>query len=224
MKKNNNYYYWATYRRKMLDFLQEKYKYLYKGVVLDVGGRDRGKFVKPRDKVKKWIFADINNNHNPDIVVDVANMKQIDSNVIDVMNCIELFEHVQEIEKGLKECFRVLKKNGVLIISVPFLYQMHADPFDFQRWTSTKWQLELKKIGFKIEKFIIMGKFFTHLAEILKEMLKAIQRSFSRVGSLLLKIIHPSLDRIIKFDYKSFVKNDRALNNYHNGYFIIARK
>lgn len=59
-----NYQKWASYRRKMLDYLQDYYKYLYKGVVLDIGGRDRGKFKKPKEKVKDWIFADINPEHN----------------------------------------------------------------------------------------------------------------------------------------------------------------
>ena len=47
------YYRWATYRRKLLDIIQEKYKYLYNGVLLDIGGRNRGKFIKPMDKVEK---------------------------------------------------------------------------------------------------------------------------------------------------------------------------
>ena len=95
-------YKWLSYRRKMLDVLQEKYNYLYEGIVLDIGGRDLGEYQKPKDKVKKWIFADINKDNNPDIVLDVANMEKIESNSIDVVNAIELFEHVQDIDKGIK--------------------------------------------------------------------------------------------------------------------------
>jgi len=43
-------------------------------VVLDIGGRNRGKFIKPKDKVEKWIFADIESKHKPDIVVDVCDI------------------------------------------------------------------------------------------------------------------------------------------------------
>lgn len=220
----NHYYYWASYRRKMLDFLQEKYRYLYEGVILDIGGRDRGKFIKSRDKNQKWIFADINKEYNPDIILDVTNMEQIEADSIDVINAIELFEHVKNIKLGLKECLRVLKKEGIIIISVPFLYHIHADPNDFQRWTFTKWKLELKKLGFKIEKFIVMGKFFLNFAENLKNLIKAIKKSHSLVGSLLLKACHPLLDKITKLDNKPIVKKDSVLRNYHNGYFIIAKK
>ncbi len=213
----NKSIYWISYRRKMLDLLQERYKNFYKGVVLDIGGRDRGKFIKPRLNVKKWIFADLNKEYNPDIILDVANMKQIDSNSIDVVNAIELFEHVKEPVKGINECYRVLKKNGVFILSIPFLTHIHADPIDFQRWTFTKWQIELIKVGFKIEKFIIMGKIFTSLAEMLKMIIKS-------MGKFIMKIFHPFLELLIKLDTKPFVRNDPNLNNYHNGYFIIAKK
>ena len=66
------YYFWATYRRKLLDKLLEENKSYYKGIVLDIGGRDRGKFKKPKDKVEKWIFADTEDRHQPDIVLDVS--------------------------------------------------------------------------------------------------------------------------------------------------------
>jgi hypothetical protein len=36
-----SYYIWSSNHRKNLDFFQEKYSNLYKGVVLDIGERDR---------------------------------------------------------------------------------------------------------------------------------------------------------------------------------------
>ncbi len=207
----------------MLDFLQEKYKYLYQGIVLDIGGRDRGNFTKPKENVEKWIFADINPKYNPDIILDVACMKQIESASIDVVNAIELFEHVEKIKKGLRECFRVLKNNGIIIISVPFLAHIHSDPYDFQRWTNIKWKLELDKIGFKIEKLIVMGRYFSNLVQDLKELFRAVDRNY-RGGSLFIRIFSPLLDRIQRYDNIKLVKNDNVLKNFHNGYFIIAKK
>ena len=216
-------YKWLSYRRKMLDVLQEKYNYLYEGIVLDIGGRDLGEYQKPKDKVKKWIFADINKDNNPDIVLDVANMEKIESNSIDVVNAIELFEHVQDIDKGIKECHRVLKEKGLLLLSSPFLFHVHADPYDFQRWTSIKWRSELLKIGFKIEKIIVMGKFFSILAQMIKTMLRSIA-AYLYKGRLILSTILPFLNLMSRLDNRSFVKNHPVLANYHYGYFIIARK
>lgn len=220
LKPSFQYYIWATYRRKLLDKLLEENKHYYKGVVLDIGGRDRGKFKKPKNKVEEWIFADIEKNHNPDIVLDVADMSEIKSKSIDVVNAIELFEHVEKIEQGLKECHRVLKKNGRIIISVPFLYPVHADPCDYQRWTNEKWKKDLEKIGFKIEKFENIGRYFTVLADMIKILIKSITPILKYLGYA----FYPFLDLMVSIDKFNFVKNNNRLNKYTTGYFIIAKK
>lgn len=215
-----NYYFWATYRRKNLDKLQERYKNLYHGVVLDIGGRDRGKFKKPKDKVEKWIFADIEKKHNPDLVLDVANMRGIKSKSIDVVNAMELFEHVEKIDKGLDECYRVLKRGGRLMISVPFLYPIHADPYDFQRWTETKWRKELTNRYFEIENFEIMGRYFTVHCGMIRELIEALPK----ILRYLLRISYPFLDLLARLDNRNIIKENKILNKYHGGYFIVAKK
>lgn len=214
------YYIWASYRRKRIDKLQEKYIDLYKGTVLDIGGRDRGKFEKPKNKVDKWIFADIEAKHNPDIILDVANMSNVETQSIDVVNAVELFEHVEKINEGIAECYRILKPDGKLIISVPFLYPVHADPFDFRRWTRTKWENELKKAGFKITDIEIIGRYFT----VINDMKKTLIKSLPPVIRLFAYLLFPIFDIFNKLDETNFIKNHPKLGKYHGGYFIIASK
>jgi len=220
LKNYIRYYFWATYRRKLLDRLLEENKHYYKGIVLDIGGRDRGRFKKPKDKVEKWIFADVETRYKPDIVLDVANMDNIGSESIDTINAIELFEHVENLEKGLEECYRILKRNGIMILSVPFLYPIHADPYDFQRWTKDKWKMELKKIGYKIEKIVIMGRYFTVLAD----MEKILINKLPVVIRHLCKLFYPLIDVFVKIDNTGLIKNNQGLNKFHGGYFIILKK
>ena len=49
------------------------------------------------------------------------------------------------------------KKRGELFLTMPFLYQVHGDPNDFQRWTATKLELELKKLNFNEIEVVPMG-------------------------------------------------------------------
>ena len=84
-KENLRYYVWASYRRKKLDTLLVNTIPYYRGVVLDIGGKDRGNFRKPKKKVEKWIFADIEANHHPDLVLDVMDMSSIGSKSVDVV-------------------------------------------------------------------------------------------------------------------------------------------
>jgi SAM-dependent methyltransferase len=220
LKHSVYYYFSATYRRKKLDKLLEKNKHYYKGIVLDIGGRNRGKFEKPKDRVEKWIFADINKKYNPDIVLDVCDMNQIQDENIDVINVLELFEHVKSPVRGLKECYRVLKKNGIMILSVPFLSSIHSDPHDFQRWTEEKWKKVLLEIGFKIENIEIMGRYFTVAMDMKKTFIGSLPFGIRHF----FKFFYPLMDLIAKIDSTEWVKNDQKLNKFHGGYFMILKK
>lgn len=214
------YYFYASYRRKLIDKLQEKNKGFYRGTVLDIGGRDRGIFRSPKDKVERWITADIEPSRKPDMVLDVADMNGITAESIDVVNAIELFEHVEKINDGLKECSRVLKRGGLIIISVPFLFPIHADPYDFQRWTEKKWRDELDKREFSIQSLDILGKFFT----VSGDMLKAMFESLPPLIRHLQIVVYPLIDLIVSLDNIKAIREHRRLGKYHGGYFIIAKK
>jgi SAM-dependent methyltransferase len=208
----------VSFRRQMIDDAKRRYCDYFKGVVLDIGGRERGDFRPPLDKVEKWIYADIQKKYNPDVILDVSNMNVIGSESIDVITAFELFEHVEKIDDGLRECFRVLKKDGIFMISVPFLYAVHADPSDYQRWTIYKWEKELRNLGFEIEESEIMGRYFTVLAENIKNFFKAFK--IRTIGCIFL----PLLFLFIKLDNFKIVKKNNILGNFHGGYFLIARK
>lgn len=218
MIKSVRYYLWASYRRKKIDALLAANASLFRGAVLDIGGRTRGKFIRPTKNVDRWVFADIEEKHGPDIILDVTNMGSVADKTFDVINAIELFEHVAEPEKGLAECQRILKANGKIVISSPFMYGIHADPYDFQRWTAKKWELALKNEGFRVLKMIEMGYFFTVLADELKIFLKK-STPIIRYASYFL---YPAFDLIVKLD--SLKMTNPAVRSYVGGYFIIAEK
>ncbi len=54
----------------------------------------------------------------------------------DAVVCFEVFEHVFNIEEVLAEIRRVLKPNGLLLVSIPFAWDEHEIPYDFARYTS----------------------------------------------------------------------------------------
>lgn len=219
IQKKISYYVWASFRRRKIDRFLESVKSLYQGVVLDIGGRDRGAFRKPREQVRKWIHADIAREHQPDLCMDVA-AQAIKSDSIDVVNAMELFEHVLGIDGGLQECFRVLKEQGLLIISVPFLYPVHADPFDFQRWTKDKWERELDAKGFVVERSEVSGYFFHVAADMGKACLKSVP-GWLKIPCY---IFLPLLDLVAALDQWKFVRAHPILSRYQGGYFFVVRK
>jgi SAM-dependent methyltransferase len=56
--------------------------------------------------------------------------------VFDSVLCTEVLEHLKHPDIAISEMSRVLKRGGNLIVSVPFIHELHEQPVDFCRFTS----------------------------------------------------------------------------------------
>jgi len=54
---------------------------------------------------------------------------------VDTVLCTEVLEHVPEPQKMMNEIARVLKRDGVLIMTAPFALGHHQAPYDYYRYT-----------------------------------------------------------------------------------------
>jgi SAM-dependent methyltransferase len=69
---------------------------------------------------------------------------------IDVVMATQVLEHVFYPESFLSEIVRILKPGGKLIITVPFVWDEHEQPYDYARYTSFGLIAMLERNGFKI--------------------------------------------------------------------------
>lgn len=109
--------------------------------ILDVGGG--GGFQKYLKEYKKY-FKDSNyktldsaKEYKPDVLGDICNIPVADES-IDAVICWSVLEHVQDPAKAVKEIYRILKNEGKVLVSVPFLYPYHAQKDiykDYYRFT-----------------------------------------------------------------------------------------
>jgi SAM-dependent methyltransferase len=53
----------------------------------------------------------------------------------DLVISFQVLEHVHRPMELLRECHRVLRPGGALMLTLPFVYEYHAVPRDFRRWT-----------------------------------------------------------------------------------------
>jgi len=78
---------------------------------------------------------DVDPNRKPDMVMNLETLDGISDNSIDAIFCLEVLEHVKQPWKAAEAIFRVLKADGILIGSTPFLFPLHDEPHDYYRYT-----------------------------------------------------------------------------------------
>ncbi|MBC5838492.1 class I SAM-dependent methyltransferase [Flavobacterium muglaense] len=68
----------------------------------------------------------------------------------DSLLCTEVLEHVFNIDELLVEFHRVLKNDGLAIITTPFMWEEHEMPYDFARYTTPALKYLYERNGFKV--------------------------------------------------------------------------
>jgi uncharacterized protein YbaR (Trm112 family) len=81
-----------------------------------------------------FINLDIYPHSNTHIAGD-AHSLPILSNSIDIVWLCAVLEHIRDPFLVMKEVHRILKKDGLVLISVPFLQYLHGSPNDYFRYT-----------------------------------------------------------------------------------------
>lgn len=85
------------------------------------------------------------------------------NNQFDSILCSEVFEHIFNLEEIIPELNRVLKPNGKILITCPFVWNEHEVPYDYARYTQFALKSLLEKNGFEIIALDKTGDFATTL-------------------------------------------------------------
>lgn len=106
-------------------------KYAFGGPALDVGGA--------HSPYRKWFprlqSLDISQHRGADIIGDAHDMHMIADSSYQIVLCTSVLEHCLEPRLVVSELRRVLKEDGLLLLSVPFMFPIHDAPSDYWRFT-----------------------------------------------------------------------------------------
>jgi len=92
-------------------------------------------------------------------------------NSFDNIVSFQVLEHHKNPEKMIKELWRILKPNGYLLLSVPFLGGIHEEPNDFQRFTKYGLIELFNKNNLKIIRIVNQGSIFSTISMLFNEYL-----------------------------------------------------
>jgi SAM-dependent methyltransferase len=176
------------------------------GRVLDMGAGSSPykSIVLSNVNVTEYISVDWDNSHhNQDdinIFADLTKKLPIADHYADCIVSFSVLEHLPEPDYFISECSRILKNGGNLEFIIPFMWQVHEEPFDYFRFTKYGIEYLLNKNNFKDIKIIeIMGFWQTwgvmfnyHTVKFAKGPLKY----FLYLLWWLIQIITPFLDKL----------------------------
>jgi SAM-dependent methyltransferase len=69
----------------------------------------------------------------------------------DLVLSTQVLEHVEDPVSYLRECHRILDRNGHLLLTTHGIFEDHGCPYDYWRWTTFGLQKLIENNGFKIE-------------------------------------------------------------------------
>jgi len=126
----------------------------FRGSLLDIGCGEMPykQYILSHSKVEKYIGLDIENptyqqNSKPDLFWDGEHVP-LEDNSADCVMATEFFEHVPYPQKIMAEIYRILKPNGTIFITVPFIWPLHTMPYDEYRYTPFSLERIIRNSGF----------------------------------------------------------------------------
>lgn len=138
--------------------------------VLDAGAGDapyRGLFAHCDYRTHDWPNSPHTGAQSADVVADIAQLPLADGE-LDAVVCTEVLEHVRNPAAALQELRRVLAPGGRILITVPFVGELHEEPFDFQRFTSYGLQAHLEDAGFVAVDVQPLSGWWTTFSQVLR--------------------------------------------------------
>ena len=122
-----------------------------RGEVLDIGCGNKPYASLFSDEVTSYVGVDIEQSHLKKVdIICPATAIPLPDNSFDTVFSTQTIEHVFDHRLLLQEAFRLLRPGGHLILSGPFYWPLHEEPYDFFRFTRYGFEQLLQQAGFSV--------------------------------------------------------------------------
>ncbi len=193
--------------------------------VLDLGGKrspKRGRFRIEQYDVRVR-YANLSTANRPDVQTD-ASALSFKNESFDAVICAEMLEHVPDPLRVIHEAYRVLRAHGVLLMTVPFLFPIHADPYDYCRYTDHYWRENLRRIGFVDVAVEAQGLFWSVAVDMVRawlyERVKQGRLQSAMVQRLVSAVVAKGKRVAVKREQQADASEHAFIKRYTTGYGI----
>lgn len=199
-----------------IKLISEVCKDLQGAHILDIGCGDRS-YEKYIGLKNHYVGIDVefsgrsDESKIPDYFYDGENIPLKDDSV-DVILFLEVLEHVTNPDRLLPEIRRVLKPKGLIIFSVPFLWPLHEEPFDYRRFSA-----------YGVERLFTSLDFEIITQKRLYEGWSGISKLFNSLAGQNRKFYFPLKCIAVAAEFFSHLKT-KELKNFYLTNLVLAKK
>lgn len=128
------------------------------GKLLDIGCGNKPYKEMFDDITEEYIGCDVvqSNMNMVDILCEATNIP-LENSSFNTIFSTQVIEHVADHQQMIREAHRLLKDEGVFIVSGPLYWHIHEEPFDFFRFTKYGFQHILENNGFEVIEILANG-------------------------------------------------------------------
>jgi SAM-dependent methyltransferase len=144
---NSNYLVYSSFHDELSTAI-EKYA---SGSLLDIGCGNKPYESWMNGKVTEYVGCDIvQSSSNRVDYLCPANNIPLENERFDTIFSSQTIEHLEDYQGMVNEAFRLLKSEGYFILSGPFYWHLHEEPYDFYRFTKHGFKYVLEESGFEV--------------------------------------------------------------------------
>ncbi|MBP9150859.1 MAG: class I SAM-dependent methyltransferase [Flavobacteriales bacterium] len=150
---------------------------------------------------------------------DLTKELPFESASYDTVILSDVLEHIPRPQILLGEISRILDKDGVLLMNVPFFYPLHERPYDYFRYSEFALKMFIEEAGMQVCVLEPLGGSFEVLTDFTAKHLRYIPLIGNPLASLIQSITFWFGNTAI--GTKILLKSSQG---YPYGYFLVAKK
>ena len=198
--------------------IEENANYI-KGLTLDIGAGGFRRYAS-LFAVERYYTLDMLLDYSPTVVAN-AHFLPFKSSSIDSIVCTQVLEHLKNAFLAVSEFRRVLKPQGIVLLTVPQVNELHEEPYDYYRYTKFGIIHLLETNHFEILLVDQRGGLFSTLAQ---QIIRYVIDRWDLYSNVKSKLFKPFISAFGRFMI-NLDKLDRSLANKKHaiGWCVVAR-